>query len=48
MASNHVAPSRVTVSDLTPVRIHVWRVLTMLIVLAAVLAVILIIMAGAA
>lgn len=46
MASNHAAPSRIT--DLAPVRIHVWRVLALLAGLAGVLAVILVIMTSAA
>lgn len=48
MASHHVAPSRVSVTDLAPVRVHVWRVLTLLAVLAGVLALILIVLTGAA
>lgn len=48
MAANHVTPSRVSVTDLAPVKIHIWRVLTMLVALAGVLAVILLIMASAA
>ncbi len=47
MASHHVTPSRVSVSDLAPVRIHVWRVLALLAGLVGVLAIILILLAGA-
>lgn len=48
MASHHVAPTRVSVTDLTPVRVHVGRVLALLAVLVGVLALILIILTSAA
>jgi len=44
MAAHHVAPT----TDLAPVRVHIWRILAMLAVLAGVLAVILVILTGAA
>ncbi|MFT3716067.1 MAG: hypothetical protein QM774_09015 [Gordonia sp. (in: high G+C Gram-positive bacteria)] len=47
MAANHVAPSR-PITDLNPVRVHVWRVIALLAVLGGVLAAILVIMMGAA
>lgn len=47
MASHHVAPTRISVNDLAPVRIHIWRVVALLAVLAGVLAVILVILSGA-
>ena len=46
MATQHVAPSRASVTDLAPVRLHVWRVVALLTMLAGLLAVILIILAG--
>lgn len=48
MATQHATPTRVSVADLAPVRVHVWRVVALLAMLAGLLAVILIILAGAA
>ncbi len=48
MASHHVARSRVSVTDLAPVRVHVGRVLALLAALAGVLTLILVILAGVA
>ncbi|GAC58001.1 hypothetical protein GOHSU_28_00560 [Gordonia hirsuta DSM 44140 = NBRC 16056] len=48
MASHHVAPSRVSATDLSPGRLHLWRVLALLTVLVGVLALILVLLTGAA
>ncbi|MFZ2512363.1 MAG: hypothetical protein WAW85_14895 [Gordonia sp. (in: high G+C Gram-positive bacteria)] len=48
MASHHVAPSRVCVGDLTPVRLHLGRVLALVGILVGVLAMILVLLASAA
>ncbi|MFC0314595.1 hypothetical protein ACFQNE_01495 [Gordonia phosphorivorans] len=48
MASHQVAPSRVSVTELSRTGVHIWRVLTLLAVLAGVLALILIIVTSAA
>lgn len=48
MASHHVAPTRVSVTDLSRTGLHVWRVLALLAVLAGVMALILIILTSAA
>ncbi|GAA4738050.1 hypothetical protein [Gordonia alkaliphila] len=48
MASHHVAPARVSVTELSRTGVHIWRVLALLAVLAGVLALILIILTSAA
>lgn len=48
MASHHVTPSRVSVTDLAPARLHIWRVLALLASLVAIMALILVMVTGAA